>query len=82
MKRITDTQRPHGKGVAGTSNEWKVTYVTYESASGREPALYYVIQRQSVGADPGLKEFNRTLYQTIDQGGEVRAALAAVSSGR
>ncbi|MBI2433513.1 MAG: hypothetical protein HYV26_11645 [Candidatus Hydrogenedentes bacterium] len=74
-----EAKRPYDKGVVGTSDGWKVTYVTYRSFDDLEqPALILLLQTLSAGADPALAEFNRTLYRAIEEGNEVKSALKAL----
>lgn len=78
MVYVSDTRRPHDKGVAGTSDGWKITYVTYRSTNEGgppQPALYLVLQRLSAGSNPDLAELNRTLYEAVDKGQDILAAL-------
>ncbi|MBI5093727.1 MAG: hypothetical protein HZB26_14945 [Candidatus Hydrogenedentes bacterium] len=83
MIYVSDTKRPHDKGVAGTSDGWKITYVTYRSANegaAPEPALYLVLQRLSAGSNPDLAVFNRTLYEAIEQGDDIETVLRGASA--
>jgi len=81
---ITDTPRPHDKGVAATDDGWKVTYVTYrnfdEEADPPQTVLYYVIQRMSAGEDPALGAFNRALYEAILEGDDAKGAVLAAGA--
>jgi len=80
MVYVSATQRPHDKGVAGTNDGWKVTYATFRQAGGAEPALCLVLQRLSAASDPELSDFNRALYETLQQGGELKGALAVAGT--
>jgi hypothetical protein len=80
MVSVSDTQRPHDKGVAGTSDGWKLTYVTYrtfDETAAPQPMLCLVLQRLSAASDPKLADFNRILYESIHRGDDVKAALLA-----
>ena len=81
LSSIRDVKRPHERGVAATSDGWKVTYVTYqgfdENASP-EPVLVLILQKLSAGSDSELADFNRTLYQAVDDGMDIKTALKAI----
>ena len=80
---IKDTPRPLEKGVASTSDGWKLTYVTYrsfdENADPPQPVLVLVLQRLSAGENPALGDMNRILFEAVQEGQDIMAALQAGS---
>lgn len=73
MEFVTNTPRPHDKGVAGTDNGWKLSYFTYrsyEELGPLQPMICLVLQRLSAGENEQLAEFNRRLFESI-QAGEI-----------
>lgn len=83
MEFIKDSERPHDKGVAATTDGWKITYVTYhgfDEHADPQPVLYFVLQRMSAGEDDALGVFNRTLYEAIQRGDDAVAAVRAAGS--
>ncbi|GMW02415.1 MAG: hypothetical protein AMXMBFR84_35510 [Candidatus Hydrogenedentota bacterium] len=81
LTTIDNEGRVHDKGVAGTSDGWKLTYIAFRSfddtATSPEPVLYLVLQRLSAASDTTLAEFNRTLYDAVDRGVAIKPALEA-----
>lgn len=80
----SDTERVHDKGVAGTDDAWKLTYVTYhafDEGDTAQPALVLLLQRLSAASDPALADFNRTLYRAVSEGVSFEVALRASAAG-
>jgi hypothetical protein len=78
MEVVRDGDRLHDKGVGQTGDGWKVTYVTFRSFDEDAPllpVLYLVLQRLSAASDPALARFNQRLYETVNRGEDVGAAL-------
>lgn len=74
----------HNKGVAQTSDGWKVTYITYreyEETGEDIPLLLFLYQRLSAASDPELGDFNRVLYESINSGTDAKAGLRAYEAG-
>jgi len=82
MTFVGDAKRPHDKGVSGSSNGWKVTYVTYHAFDDTsEPMLCLVLHRLSAASDPALADLNRDLYEALNRGDDLKTALGAGSRG-
>ena len=83
MELINDTPRPHDKGAAGSSDGWKLTYITYraydEHAVPSQPVLYLILQRLESGADDVQGALNRTLYEAVKQGQDIKTALKSLA---
>lgn len=80
MEWIGDAPRPHEKGVAGTKDGWKLTYVTYrehDDSEESQPMLCLVLQRLTAASEPGLSELNRGLHQAVHEGVDIKTALQA-----
>ncbi|MBX7255731.1 MAG: hypothetical protein K1Y02_05180 [Candidatus Hydrogenedentes bacterium] len=80
MEFISDAKRPHDKGVAGTNNGWKLTYVTYRefNAGGPpEPMLCLILERLASASDAELSELNRGLHKAVNEGADIKTALLA-----
>ncbi|MFA6239303.1 MAG: hypothetical protein WC655_00150 [Candidatus Hydrogenedentales bacterium] len=85
MEFLSDAKRPHDKGVAGTTDGWKLTYVTYreyDADGAPEPVLCMVLQSLSAASESTLADFNRTMYEAIHQGVDVETALRAEAEGK
>ena len=70
----------HNKGVAQTSDGWKVTYITYreyEEDGEDVPLLLFLYQRLSAASSPDLADFNRVLYESINVGQDPKSGLRA-----
>jgi hypothetical protein len=83
MTVVSDTARPHEKGVAGTSDGWKITYITYRSFdenSEPQPVLFLILHRLSAASDDQHAELNRALYEAVEKGDDVKTALQALKS--
>lgn len=81
MEFVGGVKRPHDKGVAATSDGWKITYVTYrnfDEEKDPQPVLYLILQRMSAGEDESLAVFNRTLYESVNEGIDLWTALRSV----
>lgn len=84
MSTIRDAPRPYDKGVAATSDGWKLTYITYHSFdenAAPQPALVLVLHRLAAASDPALADLNRELYKAIEAGHDVKTALRAFERG-
>ncbi len=78
MESISDSPRPHDKGVGATEDGWKLTYLTYrsyEETAAPQPMLCIVLQRLSAGENEILAAMNRTLYDAVQNGRDVKTAL-------
>lgn len=74
----------HNKGVAQTSDGWKVTYITYREykEDGEDiPLLLFLYQRLSAASSPELADFNRVLYESINAGEDPKSRLRAYEAG-
>ena len=74
----------HNKGVAQTSDGWKITYITYreyEETGEDIPLLLFLYQRLSAASDPERGEFNRVLYESINAGTDAKSGLRAYEAG-
>ena len=74
----------HNKGVAQTSDGWKVTYIAYreyEEDGEAVPLLLFLYQRLSAASSPGLAGFNRVLYDAINAGEDPKSRLLAHEAG-
>ncbi len=74
----------HNKGVAQTSDGWKITYITYreyEETGEDIPLLLFPYQRLSAASDPERSEFNRVLYESINAGTDAKAGLRVYEAG-
>lgn len=84
MERINDSPRPHNKGVGATDDGWKLTYVTYTShdeGADPPPMLCLVLQRLSAGEDESLAAMNRTMYEALQAGRDIKTVLREVENG-
>jgi len=75
-----DAKRPHDKGVSVTDDGWKLTYVTYRSydeAGTPPPMLCLILHRLSAASDDTLGLLNRSLYEALNQGADLKTALRA-----
>lgn len=82
MEFISDSPRPHDKGVGASDDGWKLTYITYrnhDDTAAPQPMLCLVLQRLSAGGDPALADMNRVLYDALQSGGDIKTALRAAS---
>jgi hypothetical protein len=80
-----DADRPHDKGVAGTQDGWKVTYVVFrefDETSDPKPALVLVLQSLDAGSDPNLEALNRELYRAVGAGEAVKPALKSLAAAQ
>lgn len=83
MEFLSDAPRPHDKGVGGSDDGWKLTYVTYRSyddAVAPQPMLCMVLQRLSAGGDDALATLNRTMYDALHAGVDIKSALAVAGA--
>lgn len=81
---LGDAPRPHDKGVAATTDGWKLTYVTYRSfdeTATPQPVLVLILQRFSAGEDPALGDLNRTLFDAVYRGTDIKTALGSGAAG-
>ena len=78
-----DAKRPHDKGVGVTNDGWKLTYVTYRSydeGGTPPPMLCLVLHRLSAASDDTLGNLNRSLYEALNQGLDMKSALRAAET--
>jgi hypothetical protein len=77
MEFVSDSPRPHDKGVGATDDGWKLTYITYRSYddAAPQPMLCLVLQRLSAGENEALAVMNRTLYDALNSGRDIKSAL-------
>jgi hypothetical protein len=83
MERISDSPRPHNKGVGATDDGWKLTYITYAShdeGADPPPMLCLVLQRLSAGEDEALAAMNRTMYEALQAGRDIKTVLREVEN--
>ena len=83
MSAVAGPNRPHDKGVAGSNDGWKVTYVTYRSydeGASPQPVLYLIIQSLTAASDAQLGDLNRALYQAVEEGVDIKSALRGIVS--
>jgi len=79
---LINTNRPHDKGVGATTDGWKLTYITYRSYDGNaapQPMLCIVLHRLSAAERDDLGTLNRSLYQALENGDDIKTALLATS---
>lgn len=79
MEFISDSPRPHDKGVGASDDGWKLTYITYrnhDDTAAPQPMLCLVLQRLSAGGDESLAAFNRLLYEALQTGRNINTVLA------
>ncbi len=72
------TPRPHRKGVAGTADGWKITYITYSIADPDNPslpALVLAMQPLSVASNPAYEKLGLAIHTALREGADVKAAL-------
>ncbi len=72
------------KGVAQTSNGWKITYVAYreyEGGGGQVPLLLFVYQRLDAASDPALEDFNQVLFTAVNESTNIKQAMIAHEQG-
>jgi hypothetical protein len=85
MEFMADAKRPHEKGVAATSDGWKLTYVTYRSfddGAAPQPMLCLILQRLSTGESEALGEMNRVIFDALNQGLDIKTALRAAEAAK
>jgi hypothetical protein len=73
----------HEKGVAQTTDGWKVTYIMYRKAEddGSEiPLLLFLFQRLDAASNPDNESFNRVLFNGIGNGKPIQSIIDEIGA--